>query len=204
VSDGRDDTQARPVGGAKPSPDLFQKWSRAPYWGPEEGVALAFGLDPAKVVKNDASGYDHPHLNAPDPAPHFANLARRAVAKGNLKNDPSPSDFIDWAERVGLAFHDNWTSALNSRIPARPGSAPTPAPRFSAALAAPRLPGAPGAPNKGVVAAEIYLRVFPDGHELLGHSWNSAIADIITNHGAPKVSKRTLQRGLETLRQKEI
>ena len=51
MNDGRDDTQARPVGGVKPSPNLFQKWSRAPYWGPEEGVALAFGLDPSRVVE---------------------------------------------------------------------------------------------------------------------------------------------------------
>ena len=73
----------------------------------------------------------------------------------------------------------------------------------SAALAAPRPPGAPGRRNLGEVAAKVYRRVFPDGHEQLENSWESAL-DEIANHGAPKVSKRTLQRGLKTLRQKEI
>ncbi len=109
---------ARPVGGVKPSPNLFQKWSRAPYWGPEEGVALAFGLDPAEVV--EARQYDHPRLKAADPAPHFAGLARRAVSQGDLEEEARPSAFLDWAEGVGLAFHDNWTSALNPRVPAGP------------------------------------------------------------------------------------
>ncbi len=118
MSDGRDDTQARPVGGVKPSPNLFQKWSRAPYWGPEEGVALAFGLDPAEVV--EARQYDHPRLKAADPAPHFAGLARRAVSQGDLEEQARPSAFLDWAEGVGLAFHDTWTSALNPRVPAGP------------------------------------------------------------------------------------
>ncbi len=72
-----------------------------------------------------------------------------------------------------------------------------------AAPAAPRKRSAPGRPNKGVVAAETYRRVFPDGHEDLGYSWDSAIAKI-TNNGAPKVSKRTLQRGLEKLRKQKI
>ncbi len=63
--------------------------------------------------------------------------------------------------------------------------------------------GGPGRRNKGVVAAEVYLRVFSDGHEQHGYTWSSAIAEL-ENHGAPKVSKRTLRRGLETLRQKEI
>ncbi len=102
----------------KPSPTLFQKWSRAPYWGPEEGVALAFGLDPAKVVENRF--YDNPRLKAPDPAPHFAGLARRAVSRGDLEEEAQPSAFLDWAEGVGLAFHDNWTSTLNPRVPAGP------------------------------------------------------------------------------------
>ena len=109
MNDGHDNTQARPVGGVKPSPNLLQKWSRAPYWGPEEGVALAFGLDPAEVVQNRI--YDDPCLNAPDPAPHFAGLARRAVSQGDLEEQARPSAFLDWAEGVGLAFHDTWTSS---------------------------------------------------------------------------------------------
>ena len=102
------------AGGVKPSPNLFQKWSRAPYWGPEEGVALAFGLDPAKVVENRP--YDNPRLKAPDPAPHFAGLARRAVSQGDLEEQARPSAFLDWAEGVGLAFHDTWTSERDELI----------------------------------------------------------------------------------------
>ena len=102
MSDGRDDNQARPAGGVKPSPDLLQKWSRAPYWGPEDGVALAFGLDPSRVV--EAGQYDHPRLKAPGPAQHFSRLARRAVSKGDLEEVARPSAFLYWAEGVGLVF----------------------------------------------------------------------------------------------------
>ncbi len=135
MSDGRDDTQARPAGGVKPSPDLLQKWSPAPYWGPDEGVALAFGLDPARVIKSDIAGYHDPYLRARDPAPHIADFAHRAMAKGHLEHHAHPSDFINWAETVGLAFHDDWTSTLNPRIPAGPGSEPTSLPNFSAGKA---------------------------------------------------------------------
>lgn len=135
MSDGRDDTQARPAGGVKPSPDLLQKWSCSAYWGPNEGVALAFGLDPARVIESDIAGYHEPYLRARDPAPHFANLAHRAMAMRHLEHRARPSDFIAWAETVGLAFHDDWTSTLNPRISAGPGSAPTSLPNFSAVKA---------------------------------------------------------------------
>ncbi|MEE8453269.1 MAG: hypothetical protein V3R90_00650, partial [Limibaculum sp.] len=121
MSDGRDDTQARPAGGVKPSPDLLQKWLRAPYWGPEEGVALAFGLDPSRVV--EARQNDRPRLKAADPAPHFAKLARRAVSQGDLEEEAQPSAFLDWAEGVGLIFHETWTLTLNPRAPVGPGPA---------------------------------------------------------------------------------
>jgi len=71
----------------------------------------------------------------------------------------------------------------------------------SVVLAAPRKRRAPGRQNLGVPAAEVYLEIFPQGHEELGHSWESAL-DEIAKHGAPKVHKRTLQRGLESLIQK--
>ncbi len=76
-----------------------------PYWGPEEGVALAFGLDPLRVVEDRP--YDNPRLRAPDPTQHFAGLAQRAVARGDLEEEAQPSVFLDWAEGAGLAFHDN-------------------------------------------------------------------------------------------------
>ena len=57
MRDKRDDTPPQPAGGVKPSPALFQKWSRAPYWRPEDGVALALGLDPSQVV--EARFYDY-------------------------------------------------------------------------------------------------------------------------------------------------
>ena len=121
MSDGRDDTQARPAGGVKPSPDLLQKWLHAPYWGPEEGVALAFGLDPSRVV--EARQNDRPRLKAADPAPHFAKLARRAVSQGDLEEEAQPSAFLDWAEGAGLIFHETWTLTLNPRAPVGPGRA---------------------------------------------------------------------------------
>jgi hypothetical protein len=118
VNDKSDDTQAGPVGGVKPSPRLFQKWSRAQFWRPEEGAALAFGLDPTEVV--EARPHDHTRLVAPDPAQHFASLARSSVARGDLEEEAHPADFLEWAESVELAFHDMWTTSINPRVPVGP------------------------------------------------------------------------------------
>ena len=119
MSDGRDDNQVGPVGGVKPSPDLLEKWLHALYWGPEEGVALAFGLDPAEIVETRPD--DNPCLRAPDPIPHFAEIARCAVSRGNLEEYAEPSAFLDWAESAGITFHEFWTLMLNPRVPVGPG-----------------------------------------------------------------------------------
>ena len=195
MSAGRDDTQAKPAGGVKPSPGLFQKWSRAPYWGPEEGVALAFGLDPAKVVEHCPSGYDNPHLRAPDPAPHYAGFARRAVWQGDLKEEARPSDFINWAEGVGLAFHDNWTSTLIPRIPAE---SKIDEPKGSLGADPKRERGQPGATNKRIGVARRYVHLFPDFHEAKNLSWQDA-CNAIVDDGGERVVPKTLKRGLKDL-----
>ncbi len=195
MSDGRDDTQARPAGGVKPSPDLLQKWSRAPYWGPDEGVALAFGLDPARVIKSDIAGYHAPYLKAPDPAPHFAKFAHRAMAQGHLEHRAHPSDFINWAETVGLAFHDDWTSTLNPRIPAESKIDES---KGSLWASPKKERGQPGARNKRICAAHRYVRLFPDCHEAENLSWQGA-CDAIVDDGGERVVPKTLKRGLKEL-----
>ena len=101
--------------------------------------------------------------------------------------------------RSGSEAGESETSRLNREVADSTGGASAP-PEF---VPTPSLRSAPGRRNMGVVAAKVYLRVFSDGHERLGHTWESAIVEIV-NRGAPKVSKRTLQRGLETLRQKKF
>ncbi len=68
--------------------------------------------------------------------------------------------------------------------------------------AAPRKPRTAGRQNIGVVAARSYSELFPNGHEQLGHSWKTAL-DEIANRDGPRVSPRTLRRGLEARGQKK-
>lgn len=112
-----------------------------------------------------------------------------------LATDPDNDAFLNgmnWKD-IRFARHDLerlWgTSAPEESIAVGP-----------TASAAPRKRGAPGRRNQGVVAATEYRRIFPGGHEHLGHSWDTAIVEI-ANHGAPSVSARTLRRGLKTLQQ---
>lgn len=117
MNDERDDSHSRAAGGAKPSPRLFQKWSRAPHWDPETGVALAFGHDPDEISR--VGPHEPPRFASPA-RERFTQLARSAVESGKLDEEATPSAFLEWAASVGLAFHDNWTSTLNPRVPAGP------------------------------------------------------------------------------------
>jgi len=117
VNDERDDSHSRVAGGVKPSPRLLQKWSRAPHWDPDEGVNLAFGHDPDEI--NRTGPHEPPRFTSPV-RERFTELALRAVENGELDEEATPSAFLEWAANVGLAFHDNWTSRINPRVPAGP------------------------------------------------------------------------------------
>jgi len=99
--------------GAQPSDDLLQKWARAPYWSPEEGVALALGFDPAKVVMYRS--YNTPDLAVDGGGKHYADLARRAVHVGRLSDFAGPADFLTWSESIGLTFHISWHDQIRPR-----------------------------------------------------------------------------------------
>ncbi len=78
------------------------RWSAVQHWSLEEGVALSFGFDPRVV--NAASlraYYEHPFASQFD---RRIDLARRAVAAGQLKDLNSPKRYIRWAERLGINF----------------------------------------------------------------------------------------------------
>jgi hypothetical protein len=59
-------------------------------------------------------------LKVPDPGRHFLSLAERARRDGQLPWPVTPSNFILWAEGVGLSFDSAWHEAVAGRadIPA--------------------------------------------------------------------------------------
>ena len=98
--------------GDEPSDALVKKWIAAPFWQPEEGVALAFAVEPSSVVKSRI--YDDPEINLPDPGAHYAMLARRAIENGDLNQQTTPENFIEWAESAGLEFSFKWHAVLKT------------------------------------------------------------------------------------------
>jgi hypothetical protein len=91
---------------------LISRWARAPYWQPEEGVALACDLDPKDAVIHSRAGYAHPSIRGSDDGNHLLNLAYRAVEVGSLDENPHPIDFMRWARSVGVEFAADWWDAV--------------------------------------------------------------------------------------------
>lgn len=61
--------------------------------------------------------------------------------------------------------------------------------------AEPQSPRQVGRPLKRNEAAKAYRRIYPNGHESLGHSWKEALRKLET--AGVRVSLRTLKRGIE-------
>jgi hypothetical protein len=94
---------------------LVVEWARAPYWGPEEGAALAYGLDPKAVVRGSTAGYDRPSLDGPTEARHLRDMALRAIDVSTLDERADPFEFLTWARSVGVEFHADWWGAVPAK-----------------------------------------------------------------------------------------
>jgi hypothetical protein len=92
---------------------LIRLWASSPYWTPEEGVALAYGLDPKESIEHPAAGYDRSRLRAPADARLQLDLAHRAVEVGSLEEKSHPIEFMKWARKIGLEFHLDWWDAVS-------------------------------------------------------------------------------------------
>jgi hypothetical protein len=90
---------------------LIRRWARAPYWSPEEGVALAYDLDPKEVIEYPATGYDRPRVRGHADAVHLLDLARRAIEVDALEARPGPMEFMKWSRSIGVEFHPDWWNA---------------------------------------------------------------------------------------------
>jgi hypothetical protein len=84
---------------------LIAHWVRAAYWEPEEGVALAFDLDPKETAGRLVGAYDR---RLPPDANHLWELARRAIDVGALDDRATPIAFMTWARATGVEFHADW------------------------------------------------------------------------------------------------
>ncbi|HMQ94296.1 MAG TPA: hypothetical protein PKA33_20270 [Amaricoccus sp.] len=91
---------------------LIRRWARAAYWSPEEGVALAYNLDPTKVISGGGEDSGDRRIRASADACHVLELARRAVFVNALRRFSAPIRFMKWARSTGVEFHSDWWAAV--------------------------------------------------------------------------------------------
>ena len=91
---------------------LVTDWARLPYWSPEEGVVLAYDLDPKEALQSSVTGYEGPKLRASAEARPLWDHAHRAVEVGSLDARPAPIAFMKWARSVDVEFHSDWWDAV--------------------------------------------------------------------------------------------
>ncbi|WP_417514758.1 hypothetical protein [Minwuia sp.] len=92
---------------------LISLWAKASSWSLEEGIALAYNKDPDKAIRTVDSAFGDTALIVPDPGRHHLKLAIRAYQDGLLTMPIKPTEFIAWAENVGLKFDDSWHEAVS-------------------------------------------------------------------------------------------
>ena len=134
MSDGRDDTQARPAGEfIERRDELIKLWALAPTWTLREGACLANNVSPRLLSEHGNFPRRHP---AAERVNRLIEFALRSMRQFKLSTDPTPAVFIAWSENVGFPFDAKWIEVIGKpRIPAGPGSAPTSLPNFSAGKA---------------------------------------------------------------------
>lgn len=109
--------QARRLKADRQRQELVRLWALSPYWEPEEGVLLAYDLDPKEALASRVSGHDRSGIDGPAEVRHMLDLALRAVELGQLDERAAPIDFIRWAGSIGVGFHADWYGAVRDGQP---------------------------------------------------------------------------------------
>jgi hypothetical protein len=91
----------------------FRFWCHLEHWSLEEATALLLGKNPTRV----SSGSLHSVKHESPFRQSFQNLKaklHRAVLDGKLKERDSPSSFVGWAERIGVAVPPELSARLEA------------------------------------------------------------------------------------------
>ena len=90
---------------------LIEDWATVHHWMLEEAVCLAWNIEPRL----------QPIIEAFDEREHLTIAARHLITRAArdpiLGETVSPMQFIEWAQSMGIAFHDDWLSAIPADTP---------------------------------------------------------------------------------------
>ncbi len=97
--------------GENPEAD-FERWTKAPCWTVEEGIALTFGKNPRVVNQAFLSSCCPEHPFARE---YEARLEQGIRAKkiGDLQPVNRPAHFLRWAKTIGIEFPVELKEAIN-------------------------------------------------------------------------------------------
>ena len=88
--------------------ELINLWALAPTWTLQEGVSLSLNIRPETAT----TASDRRRLKAKDEFERRLTFAHRAVSAGQLSSPLSPDEFLDWAEKTGFPFPEDWRVAV--------------------------------------------------------------------------------------------
>lgn len=98
-------------GGHKPSSILISIYCSRRTWTLEQAVYLAFSVNP-EPSPIDAGGRPYRPPPLTNEQVRLLLKAREAVEAGELASEPTPAEFILWADSTGLNFSDAWLTEL--------------------------------------------------------------------------------------------
>jgi hypothetical protein len=112
---------------------LIKRRARSPYWSLEEGVVLAYDLDPDDAIRHPVTGYGNATLQAAGDVRALWDHAHRAGEMGLLEERLAPIAFMKWARSMGVEFHrDWWDAVVGEETPAKDeAEVPLPAEPFT-------------------------------------------------------------------------
>lgn len=89
---------------------LIKRWALAPTWTLIEGIALSMQVPPSFVPREQDIRQLPDEMGVEGMRRY--EFALRANKQRQLRNNPTPRDFLDWATTVGFAFSKAWDEAV--------------------------------------------------------------------------------------------
>ena len=90
--------------------NLIERWAKAPIWTIEEGIALAYNLDPEETIGQIE--YGPPFIRGHEVANLKLKHALSGVKHLKVRSELPPRDLIDWLKTIGVEFDEAWHKVL--------------------------------------------------------------------------------------------
>ena len=111
--------QVRFTADAFPDADI-DFWSKAAFWGWDEGILLSFGKAP-EIAHGSESLQAYLRFAGREEEYHrLRTLVHRAIGQGDLPERIPPVQFISWARQLDIAFPPAFEAAVKKRSGAKP------------------------------------------------------------------------------------